>query len=451
MDVTFKSQEGCRKTYAVTAPWSEIEPHFQEVTKTLRSRVRLPGFRPGKAPDSMVRTRFKKEIREEVLEHLLPEAAKSMLSSFDIKPVVEPYADAIELKEGEPFSCELNAEVAPEVPEVSAEGIEIESPSAEVDDKRVDDVLESLRQRGAVMKPLEEPASEGDYAVVSMTRKGQSKAQEQFLGALSGSDHPAEKALVGKNVGDEFELTVDGTPAEEGETKDETGKGFSHAHLAPGEYHFKVDKVVRREVPDLNDDFAKDLGTDDLETLKAKVRQDIEVRVAQEVRAIQEDRLIEALLEKYEIDAPATLVERQLREDIEEIAADMAKQGVDLNNPNINWEEVAKARRVVAARKVAAYYLLGEVARRAGIEAAEEDVSAYFEVRARETGASAEKLKAGYRKEGRMESVKTLIVHKKAVDLLLSQASVKLTEGKSDKQEDVNAPDSDSSGADEPR
>ncbi len=451
MDVAFKDQEGCKRTYVVTAPWSEIEPHFDEVTRTLRSRVRLPGFRPGKAPGSMVRARFRKEIREEVLEHLLPEAAKSMLEKFDIKPVVEPYAEAIELKEGEPFTCELNAEVAPEIPEVTAEDIEIESPPPDVDDGRVADVLESLRQRGAVMKPLEDPASEGDYAVVTMTRKGQAKPQEQFLGAIAESDHPAEKQLVGKKVGDEFDLTVDEPPAGEDEEEGHEHKGFSNAHLAPGEYHYKVDKVMRREVPELNDDFAKDLGADDLDALKTKVRQDIEARVAQEVRAIQEDRLIEALLSKYEIDAPATLVERQLREDVQEIAGDMARQGVDLNNPNINWEEVAKSRRVIARRKVAAYYLLSEVARKAGLEAGDEDVTAYFETRAGEAGVSAEKLKAGYRKEGRLESVKTLITHKKALDLLLSQASVKLTEGKSDKQEDVNAPDSDRSGADESR
>ncbi len=424
MDVAFKNQEGCKRTYVVTAPWSEVEPHFDEVTRTLRSRVRLPGFRPGKAPGNMVRARFRKEIREEVLEHLLPEAAKSMVEKFDIKPVVEPYAEAIELKEGEPFTCELSAEVAPEIPEVTAEGLEIESPSADVDDNRVADVLESLRQRGAVMKPLEDPASEGDYAVVTMTRKGQAKPQEQFLGAIAESDHPAEKLLVGRKVGDEFDVTVDEPPAGEGEEGAHDHKGYSHAHLAPGDYHFKVDKVVRREVPELNDDFAKDMGADDLEALKVKVRQDIEARVSQEVRAIQEDRLIEALLSKYEIDAPATLVERQLREDVQEIAGDMARQGVDLNNPNINWEEVAKSRRVIARRKVAAYYLLSEVARKAGLDAGDEDVTAYFEARAGEAGVSAEKLKAGYRKEGRLESVKTLITHKKALDLLLSQASV---------------------------
>ncbi len=451
MDVAFKNQEGCKRTYVVTAPWSEVEPHFDEVTKTLRSRVRLPGFRPGKAPGNMVRARFRKEIREEVLEHLLPEAAKSMVEKFDIKPVVEPYAEAVELKEGEPFTCELSAEVAPEIPDITAEGIEIESPPADVDEKRVADVLESLRQRGAVMKPLEDPASEGDYAVVSMTRKGQTKPQEQFLGAIADSEHPAEKMLVGKQVGDEFDLTVDEPSTGEGEEKEHEHKGYSHAHLAPGEYHFKVDKVVRREVPELNDEFAKDLGADDMEALTAKVRQDIEARVAQEVRAIQEDRLIEAILAKYEIDAPATLVERQLREDVQEIAGDMARQGVDLNNPNINWEEVAKSRRIIARRKVAAYYLLSEVARKAGLEAGDGDVTEYFEARAGEAGVSADKLKAGYRKEGRLESVKTLITHKKALDLLLSQASVKLTEGKSDKQEDVNAPDSDSSGADESR
>jgi trigger factor len=425
MDIELKNEEGCKKVYTVSAPWSDMEPRFAEVTKAVSHQVRLPGFRAGKAPAAMVKTRYRKEIREEVLEHLLPEAARALLEKFPVKPVVEPYAEEVHLEEGQDFRCEVAIEVAPEVPEVTADGVSIESPKAEITDEQVQKVVETLRQRAAVMKPREEAAEEGDFAVVTMKRHGQSKDQEIFLSALAASEHPAEKVLAGKKAGESFDLTVE---EGEGDQVQPPEAADAKKTLSPGAYSFTVNKVIRREVPELNDDFAKDLGAGSLDDLVSKVRRDMEERVQREVKAMQQDRLLDILLERNPFPVPPTLVERQLRRDLEEMASEMASQGMDPEKANINWEDLAKTRRAIAAHKVAAHFLLTGMADRLTLEATEDDLKAFFAVRAAGTGLTAETLRQRYEKDDRLDDVRTLIRQQKALDLLLSQASVTVNE-----------------------
>ena len=448
MEIKFKSEEGCRKSYEVSAPWEEVQPRFASVVRGLRGQIRVPGFRPGKAPDSVVLSRFKREIREEVLEHLLEDTAKSLVEKYALKPAVEPYATQIHLEEGEPFSCEIHAEEAPDVPPLDAKGVAVEIPRIDVSEEQVDKALESLRERAAVMKPVEK-AEEGDYAVVNVQRKGQAKGIERLFRAQPASDHPAEKALLGKAVGDTFDLSV---PHEEGHERHDHGpEEGGHVHLAPGEYAVAVSRLMRREVPALNDDLAKDLGADGLADLRSKVRQDIEARVQAEMRGIQEDRVVEALLARSPFPVPPTLVERQLRSDLEDLAEGLARQGLDLEKSGLDWEKMAESRRPLAQRKVSTYYLLSSVARNNGLEAADSEVNAYFEHKAAGTKTTAPQLRAHAEKEGQVDMVKTLIAHKKALDLLLSQASVTFTEGKAATPEAPDGSHPDRGGADEPR
>ena len=422
MDITFKNQEGCRKTYSIHAPWDEVEPKFREVVRAVKGQAQLHGFRPGKAPESLVKGRFQKEIREEVLERILPDAARETLGKFSLDPVVEPYVEAVQLEEGHPFVCDLHVEVAPEVPDVSAQGIVVECPRAEVKEAQVDQVIEGLRERAAVMRPQEE-SSEGDYLSVTMRRKGQAKGQDLFLRAFADSHHPAERALSGRRTAEVFSLKVD----QKTEGHDD-GHENPHAHLAPGEYEFTVNKIVRREVPPLGDDLAKDLGAESLEALRDRVRKDVEARLQEEMRSLQEDRLIEALLEKYPVPAPPTLADRQLREDLQTMAEEWARQGLDPAKSSVNWEEIARSRRAISERKVSAYYLLKSAAERNGLTAAEEDLTAYFQSMAEGSRMVADRLRARYEKEGRLDDVRDLIARKKVLGLLLSQASVTLIE-----------------------
>lgn len=443
MEITFKNEEGCKKSYGVSAPWAEVEPRFASVARTLRGKVRVPGFRHGHVPEEVLRSRFRKEIREEVLEQLLHDAAQAMVEQHGVKPVVEPYASAIHLEEGQPFTCELSAEETPVVPELDAAGVTLEIPRVEVEAGQVDQALEGLRQRAALMKPVEGPAQQGDYAVTTLQRKGQSKGVERFFAALPESDHPAEKALMGKQPGDVLELTVEGTEGEEAHGHE----GHEHAHdheddhegaerhLAPGHYVITVNKVVRREVPELNDDFAKDLGAESLDALRTKVHQDMEARLQADLQTMKEEKLVEALLAKAPFAVPPTLVERQLGHDLEELAEGLARQGVHPGKAGIDWDKMAESRRPMSERRVASYYLLESMAQRRGVEATEEDLKAYFDQKAAGTRVTAAQLRAHAEKEDQLGSIRTLIRHKKALDLLLSQASVTFTEGKSAAQE----------------
>jgi len=453
MEIKLKQSEGCKKTFEVSAPWAEVEPRFAAVARTIRGQARVPGFRPGHVPESVLRSRFRKEIREEVLEQFLKDAAQTMVKDHGLKPVVEPYAAAIQLEEGEPFTCELAAEEAPEVPEADSKGVTIEIPKLAVQDEQVERALEGLRQRAAVMKPVEGPAQEGDYAVTTLQRKGQSKGMERFFAALPQSDHPAEKALMGRRPGDVVEVTVtEAAPGDDHEghdhdDHDHESHGHDHSghdhghegaerqHLAPGDYVITVNKVMRREVPDLNDDMAKDLGAENLASLRTKVRQDIEARLSADLGAMKEEKLLEALLAKTPFPVPPTLVERQLGHDLEELAEGLARQGVHPAKAGIDWDKMAESRRPIAERRVAGYYLMDAVAKRHGIEATEEDLKRYFEQKTAGTRVTAAQFRAHAEKEDQLDSVKTAIRHKKALDLLLSQASVTLAEGKSAAQE----------------
>ena len=429
MEITLKSEEGCQRIYEVKAPWDELAPRFDSVTRTLASQVRMPGFRSGKAPVTMVRSRFKKEIREEVLDKLLQDSAKEALAKFDLNPVVEPYAASVTLEDGKDFSTEITVEVAPEVPELSAAGISIECPRLEVSEEQIQRALDGIRERASFMKPLDGAAEEGDYAMVILTRKGQSKGLERFFSALPKSEHPVEQVLVGKKTGDEFELNVEAQPGHEG------CEDANHRHLAPGEYSAKVQRVARREIPELDDDLAKDVGAESLQDLKAKMREDLDVRAKGEMRAYQENKLIEALAAKYPFPVPVTQVDRQVRSDLEDLAEGLSRQGLDVAKADLDWSKMAESRRPEAQKKVAAFYMLDSVARRRSLEASDTEVDEYLAHQAKGTRLSAEALKDQAVKDGRLDMVKAIIAHKKAADLLLSEASITLTEGKAPAQE----------------
>jgi|GEM_PF-918611 len=455
MKASLKETKGCVRTFTVTAPWSEIKERHDEIVEKLRSHARLPGFRPGKAPAGLIKGRFKKEIREELIDGILPEAADAVLKLEEMETVVKPSADNVQVAEGEDFSCEIVVQVAPNVEDCDAKDITIESPKGEVTDKQVDQVLESLRQKAAVMKPVEGEAGEGDFVSLTMTRSGGSKGQERILIASGSSEDPVEKQLPGKKPGDAFKLTIEAPKGGEVEKHDHDHDHahdhdhdhyrHNHAELAPGEYSFTVDRVMKREVPEIDDDLAKDLGADNLEDLKQRIREDIQKDVAGQIRQMQENQLVEALLDKHPFDVPPGLVDRQLRSDLEDFAAHIARQGMDPAKAGINWHEAAESGKTSAEKKVATYFLLDKVAKSNGIEAEKEDFDKYIEDIAAASGVEAGVVRAKYEREDSIENVRTAIRHKKAMDLLLSQASIKIMEGKAEKKEEKNGADTHSS------
>jgi trigger factor len=441
MDIELKSDQECVKTFHITVPAEEIQPLVEETAREVKEKAALPGFRPGRAPIDLIKSRFRKEIREEILEHQLAKWAREVDEKHKLAPVVEPAAQEIHFEEGQPFSCDLIFEVAPQVPAISDYSTSIEVPKVVLPEDRVEKTLEGLREQAATLKPVEEGAQDGDYVEASLLKKGQAKPFPLFRMATPKSEHPLDVALLGKKPGEVFPLTV--APVEDPKART----------LAPGQYSVTVSRVARREVPALDDDLAKTLGAENLEALRAQIRQDMEAEAQGRSRRIQEDRIVQELLNRHPFAVPPTLVERQLRGDIEEIASSLASRGVDPGKA-LDWNKVATSRQPEAERQVRSYYLLQAVSEREGIEVPEEELDAYFEARAASQGKAeitGKAMKEMYVKEGRLDSARSLLLHRKALDLLLSKASVTFTEGIPRKEEEPHGPDSDGGGADEPR
>ncbi len=414
MESKLKEEKGCEKFYSVQWSWEEVEPHFRHALKEVRAQARIPGFRQGKAPDAMLKARFKKEIHDEVVEHVLPEMAMDLIKSQNLDPVVEPRAGAIEFQEGGPFSCEIVVELAPQVPQVNSDGLSITCRKLETSQEQVDRLIEGMRERAAVMKPVEGEAAEKDYGVVQFRRAGQSKAQEKFFQANGKSDNPVERALAGRKAGETFQVHVDG--AKQGEEKTGT--------LPEGDYSVEVTRLVRREVPELNDEFAKDMGAKDLADLKASVEASMKARAEAGMKAEQRDKLVEMLLERHAFEVPPTLVERQLREDLQKFAESLSEQGVDVEKADIHWDKMAESQRPVAERKVRAFFLLEALAKQKGVQVTDADLDAALEPQAKAARMTLDQLKARLSKEEALDGYRRSITHGRVVDLLLSQASV---------------------------
>lgn len=441
MDSTLKEEKGCQRIFSVNCPWEEVEPTWKTVVKAVRNQAKFDGFRPGKAPEAMVKSKFRKEIRDEVLDHFLPTTARQVVEKNNLEPVAEPYAASIELEEGTAFLCELTVEVAPLVPPVETHNLQIECHKLEVTPEQIEKTLQNMRERAAMMKPVEGVAEAGDYASVQYRRSGQGKAQEKFFQANGESAHPIEKALLGRKVGDSFEVEIG--PAAEGVE----AKGA----MAAGRYQVEVVRLARRVVPELGDDLAKDLGADSLADLKGKVESGLKAQADAAMKSEQGDHLIEGLLQKHPFPVPPTLAERQLREDLEHFAESLVRQGLDLNKAPIEWDKVASSMRPGAERKVQAYYLLEAITASEKIEISESELEMALEARAKSGGVPLAQLRARYAKEGLLDSLRKSLAHAKAVELLLSRASVTFVAAPPAAPGGPDAIDSDGGGTDEPR
>jgi len=441
MDIQPKSREGCVRTFTVTFPAEELAGHEDEIVKKVRSEATIKGFRPGKAPADLIKVRFSKLIREEILEKLLPEAVDKIRKDHGIRPVVDPYVKDMEGERGESAVCEILFEVPPALPELSDLSTEITIVHREVTPEDVDRNIEALRQQAASVRPVEGAAEEGDYAEVHLLRKQQRVPKPATLHRVVRKDsgHALDSRLSGKKAGDVFTIDV----------SEEVG-GDDKESLAAGEYEVRVHRVLRREMPESDEDFAKHYGMQSLEDLKRKVTADLNARAEVLSRQEKEARVVEELLRRYPFDVPPTLVERQLRENADEMSQDFARHGIDPES--LQWDEMARSMKTDAALQVGRFFLLEEIARREGLEAGEEDLDGYFEQKAAASSRpdlSGAQVRAAYEKENRLGSLRTFIRHRKVLDLLVKNASVTMKAEEPPQQEDADGAHSDRSGTDQ--
>jgi trigger factor len=363
--------EGCKHEIEITVPVDEIVRETDRVVANIQQKARLPGFRPGKAPASLIRVKFAKQVREDLLDNLLPKYFKKKMEEEQLQVVGRPSVKDVHFEEGKPLSFKAEFEVAPEIELQEYRGLTVHYSEPQVTDEDVSQRLEEIREQKAQFVNIEpRPVADGDFAVVS-------------LDSLEGVDQPIHQDEMVLHVGDkdtlpEFSEALRGmSPEEEKEFGVTYPEDYGQERLAGKTIRFRMRlKTIRtKELPDLNDEFAQDLGDyPTLNDLREAVRKAIfhEREYAAQTKA--KDELIDRLIEAHEFPVPEAYVERQIEAQVEQQFHELAERGVDPSKLKVDWAKLKEAHRSKALREVKASLLVDKIAERESIHATNDEV-----------------------------------------------------------------------------
>ncbi|HXV64319.1 MAG TPA: trigger factor [Vicinamibacteria bacterium] len=423
MKVDYLEEGSSRRHLDIELPADDLQEAFEEGVDRLKKKVKLPGFRKGKIPRDVIRSRFRPDVLSEAVNVLVPRALNDALKEHKLYPLDDPKISKLESELGKPLRFRASFEVMPEVEAKHYEGLEVEAPKIEVTDEQVEKGLEALREEHARFDPIEvRGAQDGDIVVGDLIESpvpsGKRETHEGISFPLgSGGYHPKlHERLQGARPGDV--ISFEAAFPEDHQNPARASKSF----LA----EFRVVELKEKVLPELDDELAKDLGEfdnlDELrEHLRKQARAEAERREEQELRS----RLLAKLVEVNPLDAPDFLVENELDARLEAAANDLYQRGIDPNRAQIDWRNVRRNERPAAEKYVKATLLLGRIAAQENLRESDAEVDSEIEKLASALGKSASALRAQMAKEGALERLRQNLRREKAVDFIRQRAKLK--------------------------
>jgi trigger factor len=411
--------EGCKHEIEVSVPVDEIDRETDRVVANIQQKARLPGFRPGKAPASLIRARFAQQVRDDVLENLLPKYFKQKVEEEHLEVVGRPNLKDVHFHAGEPLRFKAEFEVAPEIELKDYRGVTIHYSEPQVTDEDIAKRLEEIREQKAQFVNAEPRAIvDGDHAVVT-------------LDSLSGVDQPIHQEEVVLHVGDPdtmpgfSEALLGMSPEEEKEFEVTYPEDFGQERLAGKtvRFHAKVATIRTKELPELNDEFAQDLGDyQTLDDLREAVRKVIfhEREYAAQQKA--KDQLIDKLIETHEFPVPEAYIERQIESQLENQFRELAERGIDPAKLKIDWVKLKEAQRPKALHDVKASLLVDKIAEREAIAPTNDEVDAEVQKIAKQQREPVAAVRKKLQKDGTLSRIAYHIRSNKTLSFLFEHA-----------------------------
>ena len=421
MKTEFTDISETQKALSIEIPTEIVDAEINRVARSYTKQARLPGFRPGKVPQGLIKKRFRDQIFHDVLHDLVPRAIEEALQERGIEPVDTPSIKDVVLEEGRPLTFTAAVETVPPFDPGDLSSLTLRPPSSAVEADAVDKVLQRLRERAGKYEPVEgRPVTDGDAVVIDLDRTGPDGQVDHHDGVnvqLGAAGNPPgfDANLLGMNVGDSKTFVV------------EFPDTYPAADLAntTQTYAVTLKDIRRRVLPDLDDEFAKDVGAfESLEALRDRVLADLKDEAADNAKQQVRTQLLTQLSTRVTFELPTSLVEREMDRRLEELARQLKAENVDPRNAGIDWGEFREAQREPARSAVASALALDEIARREGIMVAGEDVDKEIERFAVRAGRTPAALRAQLEKDGGIPRLYSGLRREKAVDLALSRAKM---------------------------
>ena len=410
----------CTRELVLDIPAEEVSAAYRTVTGNYKKYAKIPGFRAGKVPESVVRRRYADGIRKDVIDGLLPERFNKAVVDLGIKPVGEPRVTELTIEDGQPLHVKAVFEFVPEFSIEGYQSVTVEKPSVEITEEEYQRELEQLRDSRSTIEPVEEDRglADGDWAqitykgIIADEPEAVPVAGEDTLVEVGGKDTVAAftEALRGAKPGQELKAEVI-YPADYAEPK-LAGKTVA--------YEVEVKAIKKRTVPELNDDFAKELGHyENLAELETRVREYMTSRKRRSVEGETKDRLLAALAERYPFAVPESLVQLQIDTRLERGLRALAAQGMKTEQMrNLDFARLRDAQRDGAVAEVKTNILLERIAAEENIIISDEELDHELQLAALQSGESVDALRTRLKSDGGLDRIKEQMRREKTASTL---------------------------------
>jgi trigger factor len=421
MKTEFADVNETRKTVRVEIPTDVVNGEIERIARDYAKKARIPGFRPGKAPARVIKQRFKEQILHDVLHDLVPRAVDDALRERGVEPVDTPDVRDVNIEEGRPLTFTASFDTLPSFDPGELSTILLRRPKVAIDEEAVAGALQRLRDRAARFEPVEgRGVDHGDTVSVDLTRRdpdGKTDVHENVSIELGAKANPPgfDEQLLGLEAAATKEFTI------------HYPQDYPIGELAGTDVSYKVTAkaIKRRVLPELDDEFAKDLGEyETLDALRVRVREDLEHEARHEAERQVRAEMMKALAGRLPFEVPDSLVQREMDRRVEDFARRLMEQGIEPRQAGIDWQAFRDSQRDAAKEAVGAALVLDEITRREHLEVSETEIENEVSRYAERTGRTPAAVRAALEKEGGLSRVAAGLRREKSIDFVMSRATI---------------------------
>jgi trigger factor len=418
-----ETSSSTRREIQVEIPAEEVSRETESLIQKYQKLARIPGFRRGHVPASIIRQRFAEDLKSDVVEALVPRYFRKEADKQGLIPVSQPQVTDLHLKDNEPLRFKASFEVMPEIKVEGYKELRAEKSEVAVTDEEVEQSLNGLREQHATFAPVEgRTLADGDYAQVSLDGQpkdgdGKPVHMDDIMVELGGKNTMPEftQNLRGASPGDERVFDVVYAP--DAAEQRLAGKTFT--------YTVKVHSIKQKSLPDLDDQFATQVGEfKSLDEVRQRIRESMEAERKHAAEHEAKDKLVAELVKRSEFEVPEALVDRQIDVRLERGLRALAAQGMkaeDIKKMDLNRLRVGQ--RDQALQEVKASLVLDKIAEEEKIEVSDEEIDREIEALAKQSKQPAEAIRARLTRDGALDRIRNRIRSEKTLDFLYRQSA----------------------------
>ncbi|MFL6307405.1 MAG: trigger factor [Candidatus Sulfotelmatobacter sp.] len=419
------NKDGVKREISVEIPAEEVTRETEAIVQKYQKVARLPGFRAGHVPPSIIRQRFKEDLKSDVVEALVPRYFRKEAEKQGLVPVSQPRVTDLHIHEGEPLRFKASFEIMPEIKVEGYKELRAEHPAIEVKDEEVEEALNSVREQHATYTSVEgRPLQDGDFAQASMDgrpKEAEDKTQpvhmDEVLIEIGGKNTVPEfsEHLRGANAGEKREFEVK-------YPEDSTDKRLAGKTLV---YTVNVQAIKQKNLPELNDEFAKELGEfTSLDQVRKQIRENMQAERKHDAEREAKDKLVNELVKRNEFEVPESLVDRQIDLRLERGLRALAAQGMKMEDmKKMDLPRLRAGQRDQAVQDVKSSLLLDRIAELENIDVGEDELNHEIEALAQQTKQTSEAVRARLTQDGGLDRIRNRIRSEKTLEFLYHQSA----------------------------